>query len=113
MIIKRTNATPETFGNGKVFDYPMGETTVGISYQEHHGRVPEKGWGINTMCWEAFYVISGKAEVFVDEDHDVIESGDVVVLKPGQKSYIIAENLKLLTVTKPDWFKEQYKEVVT
>ena len=112
MVIKKKSSNLEDFATGSVWDYPMEGAPVGISYQEHDGRVPEKGWGINTVCWEAFYVLDGNAEVYIDDEKDTIEKGDVVILKPDQKSYLVARKLKLLTITKPNWYKEQYQEVI-
>ena len=111
MIIKKSQTRLETFDAGKVWDYPMPGEPVGISFQEHDGRVPEKGWGINTICWEAYYVIAGSARVFIGEKEYQVETGDVVVLKPNQKSYLVANKLKLLTITQPDWYTKQYNEI--
>lgn len=113
MIIKKSQTTLEAFSQGKIWDYPMPGEPVGISYQEYDVRVPEKGWGINSLCWEAYYVIAGSAEVYVDDTKYNVETGDVVVLKPNQKSYLVAKQLKVLTITQPNWNIEQYKEVET
>ena len=50
MIIKKSKANVEKFGKGKIYDYPLPDEKIGVSYQEHNGRVPEKGWGINKIC---------------------------------------------------------------
>lgn len=111
MIIKKSQTTIESFADGKVFDYPMPDEKIGISYQEHNGRAPLKGWGVNKTCYELYFIIEGKAEVFIDGEKGIVEKGDVVVIHPSQKSYLIADNLKLITITSPNWNKEQYKEI--
>ena len=113
MVIKKHQTTLESFAKGKISDYPMGDAPIGISFQEHDGRVPEKGWGINSICFEAYYVIAGSAQVFIDDENYTVEEGDVVILKPGNKSYLVAHHLKLLTITMPNWYQDQYQEVDT
>lgn len=113
MVISRSQATEESFAKGKVWDYPMPGEPVGISYQEHDGRVPEKEWGINTVCWEAYYILGGSAQVFIDSKRYKAVEGDVVIVKPNQKSYLVAKQLKVLTITQPNWFIEQYRETET
>ena len=111
MIIKKQQTTVESFAKGSIWDYPIPDEQLGISYQEHNGRVPEKGWGMNTVCFEAYYIIGGTAEVCIDDEQDTIQAGDVVILKPGSKSYLIADHLRIVTITQPNWYKEQYKEI--
>ncbi len=112
MFIKKNQATTESFAKGIVQDYPMPNDDLGISYQEQSGRVPVKGWGINDVCHEIYYVISGTAEVYIDNEHKTIQEGDIVILLPGQKSYLIANQLKLLTITQPNWYAGQYRQII-
>ena len=111
MIIRKSQTKIEHFAKGKVFDYPMPNKNIGISYQEHNGRVPIKGWGINKVCYELYFIIDGNAETFIDKEKEIIAKGDLVIIFPGQKSYMMANNLKLITVTSPNWNKEQYQEL--
>lgn len=111
MIIKKSQTTIESLGKGTIWDYPMPNDDIGISYQEHHGRVPERGWGSNTVCYEIYYIVRGNADVYIENEHDTLQEGDMVILLPGQKSYLVANHLRILTITKPNWYLEQYKEV--
>jgi mannose-6-phosphate isomerase-like protein (cupin superfamily) len=113
MIIKKTQTTLEQFASGQIFDYPLPNDKIGISYQEYKGevRVPEKGYGVNTKCLEIYYVIDGEAEVYIDQSHGKVAKGDLVILQPNQKSYLKGKSLKLLTITSPNWDKDQYKEI--
>ena len=110
MVIKKSQTKIEKFGPGLIRDYPLPDNKIGVSYQEHSGRVPEKGWGMNTKCLELYYVIEGEAEIFIDDGHEKVEVGDLIVINPNQKSYLVAKNLKLLTITSPNWYEGQYKE---
>ncbi|MBI2044237.1 AraC family ligand binding domain-containing protein [Candidatus Pacearchaeota archaeon] len=111
MIIKKEQANPEDWEESTILDYPMPNEKVGISSQEHQGRVPKKGWGVNTVCYEVMYVLGGTAEIYVDDEHYKVKEGDVIILQPKSKSYLIGNKLHLLTITQPNWYKEQYKEV--
>lgn len=111
MIIKKSQTKIEHFAKGIVFDYPMPNEKIGISYQEHNGRTPLKGWGINKVCYELYFIIGGRAEIFIDNEKEIVTKGDLVIIFPRQKSYIIANNLKLITITSPNWNQEQYLEI--
>jgi len=111
MIIKKADTNIEHFAKGKIFDYPLPDGKIGISYQEHNGRVPNKGWGVNKVCYEIYFIVDGKASIFIDNEKAIIEKGDIVIIYPNQKSYIITNNLKLVTITSPNWYKKQYEEV--
>lgn len=113
MLIKKKQRTKEQFGNnGLVWDYPMPEDKIGIALQELDGRVPDSGWGRNNICYEVCYAISGTAEVFVGDRKYEVAEGDIFVIKPREKSYIIGHDLKILTVTSPNWYKEQCEILV-
>lgn len=80
---------------------------IGISYREHDGRVPEKGWWRNTVCLEFSYIISGRGTLFIDEETFALEPGDLAVIKPNSKHRLVAEQITMLTITSPNWYKEQ------
>lgn len=113
MLIKRSKAVIEPFANGKIWDYLLPDEKIGISYQEYKsGRAPAKGWALNKVCFEIYYIVGGKAKIFLDDEHYFVEKGDLVIIKPGQKIYFIVNNLKMVTVTQPNFYYEQYEEVV-
>lgn len=95
----------------KIYDYALPGVKMGIAYQELEGRIPKEGRGMNTVCDECFYIIEGKAKVFVDDKEYDATAGDVVVLPKGSSSYMVAEKVKMLTLTDPDWFLEQHRAV--
>ncbi len=111
MIIKKSKTRIEHFGPGVIYDYVLPDEKIGVSYQEQNGRVPEKGWGVNTTCYELYYVIDGEADVFIDDEQEKVEKGDLVIINPKQKSYLIAKNLRIITITSPNWDQKQYREI--
>lgn len=54
MIIKKSKTSVENFSKGIIYDYPLPNEKIGISYQEYLSkvRVPKTGWGINTKYFE-------------------------------------------------------------
>ena len=112
MVIKKKDAKDESGSVGKILDYPMDGSPVGVSYQEYPpGRAPEKGSWVNTICWEAYYILAGTGKIFIDDTEFSVEVGDVVIIKPNQKTYLVSDNLKFITITNPDFYMEQFKEV--
>ncbi|MCK5176215.1 MAG: hypothetical protein KAQ92_00690 [Candidatus Aenigmarchaeota archaeon] len=84
MIIKKADSKIEKISSkGNVWDYPMPTKQVDIALQELEGRVP---------------------------DRDVIKIQYAMSsVKANKKSYIETKNLKMITVTKPNWYESQYK----
>ncbi|VVB60637.1 Uncharacterised protein [uncultured archaeon] len=94
-----------------VWDYPMPSEDIGFAVQELNGRVPDSGWMRNKICNELCFVIKGKGIVFVESEKYEINEGDVFIISPGKKSYIVANGLKILAVTSPNWYAEQCESV--
>ncbi len=112
MVIKKAQSIPEVSSRvAKIFDYPLVSDDVGFSYQELHGRIPESGVGKNNKCDEWYFVIEGRGEVTINGKSEVIEKGDLAVLTKKSKSFLIADNMKILTITKPNWREDQYEEL--
>mgnify|MGYP001607984401 CR=1 FL=1 len=116
MIIKKNQRKKEKIsGKGIIYDYPVKSKKMGFSVQELDertpGRIPERGEYKNKICNEICYVISGKGSVFINNKKINISEGDIYFVKPNQKSFLIAKKIKILTITKPDWYKEQCEVV--
>ena len=82
-----------------------------ISYQGYDGIAPDTGWWVNAACWEAYFVIDGTATIYIDDQIHKVEKSDVVIMLPGQKTRMEAKNLKIITITKPNWYESQAKIV--
>ncbi len=97
--------------NGKGWDYVLPTEDIGISYQEYDGEAPDHGRWVNTVCWEAYFVITGSATIYEDDTEYEVGPRDVVIMLPGQKIRMNARKLKILTITKPNWYESQAKIV--
>jgi mannose-6-phosphate isomerase-like protein (cupin superfamily) len=110
MVIKPNPDKIASPPGGWIWDYELPSDDVGISYQEYSGPAPEKGYWVNTVCWEAYMVIDGTASIVIDGQVYATEKKDLVVVKPGQKvRFNEAKNLKIVTITKPNWYPDQAK----
>ena len=94
----------------QIWDYLINKD-IGISYQELTMRGPISGRYLNKECHEIYYVIKGSAKFFVGEDEYSVGEKDVVVVKPNIAHYIETEELQYITITRPDWYEEQYEQV--
>lgn len=108
MVIKKQEATPiQANIQSTIWDYPLPSEDTGLTYQILHGRLPEKGWYRNKVCYELLFIIKGTARLNIDEIEYEAMEGDVVVLKPGQKHYGNYSQVSLITITSPNWYEEQ------
>lgn len=111
MIIHASESTKIPIPEGTIWDYPLPKKEIGISCQTLDGRCPRKGKYCNTVCHEIYFIIRGKAKVYMkDEQHDV-GKGDIIIVEPNTPHYLEANNLQFITITRPNWYEEQYKIV--
>ena len=96
--------------NGYVFDYPLGKK-LGVAVQVLNGRVPDSGAYRNTVCSETCLLLSGTATIFINDAPFHVKKGEVIVINPKEKSYLIAKKVKMITITVPDWYPAQCKNV--
>lgn len=95
---------------GDIWDYPISKE-IGVSYQELRMRGPKSGRYLNKVCHEVYFVIKGSAKFVVgDEEYEVGEK-DVVVVEPNTAHHIETTDLTYITITRPDWYEEQYEQV--
>lgn len=111
MVIKPNSQKIKSSAGGFIQDYVLPTEEVGISYQEYDGVAPDKGSWMNKVCWEAYYIIEGSAIIYTDGKQYDVEKGDVFIMLPGQKIRMNAYHLKIITITKPNWYPSQAKIV--
>ncbi len=111
MIIKKDPKSIKISKKGIVYDYPLPSEEIGVSLQELDGRVPDEGFYKNNVCKEICYVISGSAEVFINNKKFSVSREDVFVINPKETSYIIAKKLKMLVITSPNWYEQQCEHI--
>lgn len=113
MIIKKSQRNLEVDEpDMKIFDYDLGTEEVGVSYQELRGRIPKEGQGKNLEVDEWYFVLEGTGTVAIDGQDFAIEQGDIVNLPKGSTSCLEANDMKILTITRPNWFEDQYRDVI-
>jgi mannose-6-phosphate isomerase-like protein (cupin superfamily) len=98
---------------GTIWDYEINKE-VGVSYQHLAMRGPKSGRYLNRECHEIYFIIEGSAKFFVDgTEYEVeeVEAKDIVVVEPNTPHYIETNNLTYITITRPDWYEEQYEQV--
>jgi len=112
MLIKKSQRKKKQLAREAfVYEYPNAGKELGIAVVELNGRVPDEGMIKNQVCYETYYVMSGSAQVFIHGDIMDIGEGDVLQIKPGQKYYIEASNLKLMVSTAPAFYPEQWENI--
>jgi mannose-6-phosphate isomerase-like protein (cupin superfamily) len=89
-------------------DYEIDES-IGLSYQELSGRGPKAGRYLNKECHEIFFILKGSATFVVGSETYKVHEKDVVVVEPNTPFNIDGDKLVYLTITRPDWFEEQYE----
>lgn len=112
MLIKKDKRikkqiAPQSF----VYEYQDKNDKIGMAVSELNGRVPEEGRMRNNVCHEVYYVISGNAKVFIDNNIFEISEGDVLHIEPMKEYYVEASNLKLVIPTNPPFYPEQWENI--
>lgn len=111
MVIKFSDTAKISISDGTIWDYPMPEKDIGISYQKLTGRGPTKGCYLNQICHEIYFIISGAGTFHFRDKSYRVKKQDVVVVEPKTAHYIETNNLEYITITRPDWYEEQYEEI--
>lgn len=102
----REIATPE----GTIRKYRV-LPDAGIAHQVITTSSPASGSHLNKEVQEIYFIIEGTAVITVGEDSFEVGEKDIVVVEPMVPHSIRTEGLTYLTVTRPDWFFEQYEHV--
>ena len=108
-MLIRFSATEKTVvPEATIWDYPISKD-IGISYQQLKGRGPQTGQYLNTVCHEIYFIIKGTATFDVKGEKQTVKEKDVVVVEPNTPHSIETTNLEYITITRPDWYEEQYQ----
>jgi mannose-6-phosphate isomerase-like protein (cupin superfamily) len=75
-----------------------------IAYVEMDGVYPEKGYSINDVCTETFFVVEGNLTIYIDDEVYELEKGDVIIVSPGKK-YNTRGKAKIIDFITPSWEK--------
>ena len=113
MIIRASNTTKIPSTEGTIWDYPMPNEDIGISYQELNGRGPAKGKYLNKVYHEIYFIISGSAKIFIKGKAYDVGARDIIMVEPNTPHHIETTNLKYITITRPNWYEAQYEVIDT
>lgn len=91
------------------YNLPFDRMSVGVS--EIHGRYPKVGFDADKKVEAVWYVIEGKASIYLKGEIYEVESGDMIMIPANEKFWIDADHLKLVVVSSPPWTFEQHTHV--
>ena len=112
MLIKKSERVKKQISkDGFVYEYHDANKNLGMAVSELNGRVPADGKMKNNIVHEVYYVLSGSAKVFTNNNVFEISEGDVLHIDAGQEFYVEANNLKLVIPTCPAFYPEQWENV--
>ena len=112
MKIVRKNETKEFKNSDQctVIEYPLNDKDINGGVGKITGRYPEKNRVVNTKCKELGYIISGSGKVVVEGKEYLFNTGDVVLIEPGERYYWEGDFEVFMPCT-PAWYPEQHQEV--
>ena len=110
MHIQSSTSKEITTPEGTIWKYLVNKE-VGISYQTLATSSPESGRHLNKEVHEIYFIIQGTATFTVGDDEYEVGERDIVVVEPMASHSIKTQGLTFVTITRPDWFFEQYEHV--
>lgn len=110
MVVRFSDTEKISVAEGTIWDYPLPTEDIGIAYQKLHGRGPQQGLYLNKVCHEIYFIISGSATFYIKNEKYEVKARDAVIVEPNTKHYFEADNLEYITITRPNWYEEQYEQ---
>jgi mannose-6-phosphate isomerase-like protein (cupin superfamily) len=110
MQLLRKNSTKQILVGKSLtsLEYGFDEKALNVAIVAVHGRSPEVGRVMNTVCKELVYIKSGSGTVEVEGKITNVTEGDVVLIQPEEK-YFWQGNLTAIISAHPAWFPEQHR----
>jgi len=99
------------FKNGEscvAFEYPTNDRDINGAVIELSGRYPQTGRVVNEKCKEMAYIISGSGKLVVEDKEYELNTGDLVLINPGEKFYWQG-NMEIFMPCVPAWTPQQHK----
>jgi mannose-6-phosphate isomerase-like protein (cupin superfamily) len=92
----------------KVWEYQSDSDDYSVATSLVNGRHPMKGYCCNTINEQAYFVISGKGKVELDNGQiNEIKSGDYFHFNKNQYYSVYGENLEVVIFNTPPWEANQ------
>jgi len=89
-----------------ITEYPLDDKSINVAVAKITGRYPTTGNALNRICKEVAYVHEGSGKVFIKDTDHYLETGDVVLIEPGEKFHWEGNMTVFISCT-PAWTKEQ------
>lgn len=88
---------------------PLGDGVANGTVAEVNGRYPLRGWGMNRLCDELVYVVSGTGVLETPTSHTPLNPGDVAFVPKEQRIAWRGEQLVIFIPCVPAWYPEQHE----
>lgn len=110
MLIRKSERDSKGDDIVSVYEYPFGNKDLDVAVAEINGLYPKEGFVINRDVDMIYYIISGDAEITVENKKYDVHEGDSLFIKKGNKYRINGKNLKAVLSSSPAWNPDQYIE---
>src|SRR5688500_3101322 len=88
---------------------PLGDAVANGTVAEVNGRYPLRGWGMNHLCNELVYVVSGTGVIETPTSQTPLSPGDVAFVPKGQRIAWSGNQLVVFIPCIPAWHPEQHE----
>jgi len=110
LVVTQKNSEVHSLSSScTVHEYPIGDHDINGAVAHVHGRYPEQGFVANTEVKEMAYVISGSGKLCFNTIEIILNTGDTVIINPGEKYYWQGD-MQLFLACTPAWYPEQHKK---
>ena len=108
-LLLKHQAIEKTHSNEcSVIEHPLNHEMLDMAIAHISGRYPLERQAVNLECAELAYVIDGNGKIVINNIEHQLNTGDVVVIDPGEKFYWEGK-MKLFLSCRPAWNKEQHQ----
>lgn len=110
-IFTKKDAKGYDVPGGRCFLYPDSPTgRLSAALVEQTGRYPEKGYRINDICTESFFVVNGEFLITLNKKTTMVRPLDVIFVPP-HTPYSIEGHGTVFVFIEPKWDPNQNKPV--
>ncbi|MBE9190199.1 cupin domain-containing protein [Gloeocapsopsis crepidinum LEGE 06123] len=114
MLVQKLNACPEFLAGDSTHLRELlhpDKQAIALRYSLAHATLPigETSQPHSLKTSEVYYVLSGKGEMHIDDETQIVEPGDAVYIPPHAKQFIHScgdEPLVFICIVDPAWRKE-------
>ena len=93
-----------------ITEYPLEDEMINFALAKVSGRYPTTGYVLNHKSKELVYIQEGNGKVVVDGMEHFIQTGDLVLIEPGEKFYW--DGMLTLSIScTPAWTEKQNEMV--